>query len=149
MYVFDIDGTLADATHRLHHIQKEPKDWDAFNDSIRISKDLPIFPIIRIANALFTGKEHVILLTGRRESTRKDTILWLNAYYIQYHALLMRPDGDQRCDYLVKLELLREYLAQRPVEERMVHTMFEYRNSAVQHFRQEGFHVCQVAEGDF
>jgi hypothetical protein len=26
----DIDGTLADCTHRLHHIQKQPKDWDAF-----------------------------------------------------------------------------------------------------------------------
>lgn len=29
-YIFDIDGTIADLSHRLPHIQKEPKDWDAF-----------------------------------------------------------------------------------------------------------------------
>ena len=29
-FIFDIDGTLADASHRLHHIQNGNKDWDAF-----------------------------------------------------------------------------------------------------------------------
>ena len=29
-YIFDLDGTLADCAHRLHHIQKEQKDWKAF-----------------------------------------------------------------------------------------------------------------------
>lgn len=28
--IFDIDGTLANLDHRLRHILKEPKDWDAF-----------------------------------------------------------------------------------------------------------------------
>ncbi len=28
--VFDIDGVLADATHRQHHVAGRPKDWDAF-----------------------------------------------------------------------------------------------------------------------
>lgn len=28
--VFDLDGTLADCEHRIHHITKEPKDWRAF-----------------------------------------------------------------------------------------------------------------------
>jgi len=34
-YVFDIDGTIADGDHRLHHIVREagdarPKNWRAF-----------------------------------------------------------------------------------------------------------------------
>ena len=28
--VFDIDGVLADATHREHHLSSRTKDWDAF-----------------------------------------------------------------------------------------------------------------------
>ena len=28
--VFDIDGVLADPTHRQHHVAARPKDWDAF-----------------------------------------------------------------------------------------------------------------------
>jgi hypothetical protein len=30
IYIFDIDGTLADISHRLHFIQQESKDWKAF-----------------------------------------------------------------------------------------------------------------------
>ena len=26
----DIDGVLADVGHRLRHLEKSPKDWDAF-----------------------------------------------------------------------------------------------------------------------
>ena len=28
--VLDIDGVLADVSHRLGHVQRRPKDWDAF-----------------------------------------------------------------------------------------------------------------------
>lgn len=28
--IFDIDGTLADCSHRLHWIQSKPKNWNAF-----------------------------------------------------------------------------------------------------------------------
>lgn len=27
IYIFDLDGTLADGAHRLHYIQQEPKRW--------------------------------------------------------------------------------------------------------------------------
>ena len=38
--VFDIDGTLADCSQRLHHIQKSPPDWDSF--FAETEKDEPI-----------------------------------------------------------------------------------------------------------
>ena len=28
--IFDLDGTLADATRCLHHIKAKPPNWDAF-----------------------------------------------------------------------------------------------------------------------
>ena len=33
LYIFDIDGTLADNTHRLHFIQGEVKDWEGFHNA--------------------------------------------------------------------------------------------------------------------
>ena len=32
LFIFDIDGTLLDISHRLKHIKKTPKDWKAFRD---------------------------------------------------------------------------------------------------------------------
>ena len=29
-FLIDIDGTVANGDHRLHHIQKEPKAWDDY-----------------------------------------------------------------------------------------------------------------------
>lgn len=49
-YLFDIDGTLSDLTHRLHHIQKEPKDWNAFFDGC--GDDAPIKHIVNLAISL-------------------------------------------------------------------------------------------------
>ena len=28
--IIDLDGVVADARHRLHHLETRPKDWDAF-----------------------------------------------------------------------------------------------------------------------
>jgi len=30
VYVFDLDGTLANIDHRLHFIKTKPKNWPAF-----------------------------------------------------------------------------------------------------------------------
>ena len=35
--IFDIDGVLADATHREHHVTKKPKDWDAFFGEVGVT----------------------------------------------------------------------------------------------------------------
>ena len=38
--ICDIDGTLADLHHRLHHIKNGNKNWDAFFAEVK--DDLPI-----------------------------------------------------------------------------------------------------------
>ncbi len=32
--IFDIDGTLSDPTHRLHHVKGGAKNWPAFFDEM-------------------------------------------------------------------------------------------------------------------
>ncbi len=82
VYVFDIDGTLADITHRLHFIQDEKKDWDSFFAAC--IDDAPIGHMLDLA--WYIGKDHyVIYVSGRSDAVRDLTRQWLEAN--------MAPDG--------------------------------------------------------
>lgn len=145
MYIFDIDGTLADATHRLHHILgKDKKDWEAWDAETHL--DTPIIPIIMILNSLWSCGYEIMLLTGRNERVRDQTEKWLIEHNIRYHHLIMRPHGDHRDDTIVKLEQLYTFLEENDVD---IQTIFEDRRRLVVAFREAGYHVCQVDEGDF
>ena len=68
--VFDIDGVLADATHRQHYLQSRPKDWQGFFRAV--GDDGPIARGIDLVRE--AGREGpVVLLSGRPESTRAAT----------------------------------------------------------------------------
>ena len=148
MYIFDIDGTLANCEHRLHHIIGDNKDWDAFDAEGQ--KDTPIYPIVHICKHLFNLGWFVLLLTGRNERVRECTETWLQRYDIGYTEMLMRPLKDRREDTVVKKELLDKFLTERRQHCKVeVQTIFEDRQRLVDMFRADGYHVCQVAKGDF
>lgn len=147
--VFDIDGTLADPSHRLHLIQfakndngEYPKqDWDAFNAGT--ADDTPIEPIIAVALAM-QDKGHVIeFWTGRSEKTRDVTEKWLADQGLIGHALRMRhPINEERtADFILKAKWLDE--VGKP------DLIFEDRQSVVDMWRSHGILVAQVAEGNF
>ncbi len=48
--IFDIDGTLADISERVHHIKKKPKNWTAFNAGM--AQDKSIHSMVRLCNLL-------------------------------------------------------------------------------------------------
>jgi phosphoglycolate phosphatase-like HAD superfamily hydrolase len=145
MYIFDIDGTLADPSQRLHHIIGHPKDWDSYDALAHTDK--PIDPMITLAQVLFHNGFEIMLLTGRSERVRKATEDWLMEHGVDYDFLIMRPEGDRREDTVVKMENLHEFLEENP--EYKIETIFEDRKRLAEAFRQEGYHVCHVAEGDF
>ena len=145
MFIFDIDGTIADATHRLHHIIGDNKDWEAYDKLCH--EDIPIKSIITIANCLYYNDFDIMLLTGRNERTRKDTEAWLQHNHVRYDFLIMRGFDDRREDTIVKLENLAKFREDCP--EFKIQTIFEDRKRLTEAFRAEGYHVCQVAEGDF
>lgn len=141
VYVFDIDGTLADCSHRLHHIQKDPKDWAAFFAAC--ADDKPIKHIIDLAIALDQHRD-VVFVSGRSDECRLSTEAWLAEHVFNYR-LYMRKAGDHRDDDVVKLELLAELRADgfEPI------MAFEDRARVVKAFRDAGVPVAQVAPGDF
>lgn len=101
--VVDIDGVIADASHREHHLRGARKDWDAFFGEVSGDAVLPR----GVERVRELSREHeVVLLTGRPESCRVDTVAWLDRHGVPYSRLLMRPVGDHRPAQLFKRELV-------------------------------------------
>ena len=149
-YLMDIDGTLADATHRLHHIKGEVKDWDTFFD--KCVDDPPIEHMVTLCRIL--ARYHtVVFVSGRSSRVWKQTLEWLRRHgcitddqpYNDRLTLYMRQEGDHRPDDVVKGELL----------ERIMHDgykplmAFDDRQRVVDMWRRLGIPCAQVAEGDF
>jgi len=155
IYVFDMDGTICDSTHRHHYLQsvdadgnivprRGGKDWDSF---FTAQKDDVLYPpIAGIMEALLSNLKIVIVLTARPESQRSESVRWLKEWSVPYHALFMRPEGNRTDDNDLKPKQLHTYLGTHVSR---VATIFEDRRRIVHALRHHGFHVCHVAEGDF
>ena len=72
--IIDIDGVLADVRHRLRHVERRPKDWDAFFAAA--PQDTPLTDGLQRAVDL-ADRGDVVYLTGRPERCRHDTETWL------------------------------------------------------------------------
>jgi phosphoglycolate phosphatase-like HAD superfamily hydrolase len=142
-YIFDIDGTLANGEHRRHHIEKTPKDWDAYFALCHL--DEPIPHIFELARDLDEAGVAIVYVTGRRDDTRQATEQWLWDHYAPVGDLFMRKAGDFRADDVIKIELLAEVRAQgyEPI------MVFDDRTRVVNAFRAAGLPCAQVAPGDF
>lgn len=66
--VIDIDGTIADCAHRLHHIQKHPKDWKTF--FAESANDKPFTAVVEIVNR-FLRTHDIVFCTWRDEQRSK------------------------------------------------------------------------------
>ena len=147
--VVDLDGTVADCTHRLHFINGETKDWKGFYEACKDDKS--IMPMIDMVRALNERYYYVIFLTGRSELARNVTQEWLQANNLwNYDDLIMRPLEDYRHDSVVKLEMLNNYIRTNLNDDKeAIGFILEDRATVVKSFRDAGFKVLQVAEGDF
>ncbi|WP_434443512.1 hypothetical protein [Lentzea sp. E54] len=108
----DIDGTVADARHRLHLLDSDsPTKWADFFDA---AGDDPVLPDgAQLARKL--AVEHdIVWLTGRPVRLAELTRSWLVEQGLPVGELLMQPHGDKRPARLVKLERVLE-LQQRRV----------------------------------
>lgn len=100
--IIDLDGTLTDCRHRLHHL--ETKDWNAFFAGM--FDDPPNPAVLALALTLDDAHHNIIYCSGRPEKYRVVTKKWLIKYQLPCDALYMRKDGDFRSDDIVKFELL-------------------------------------------
>ena len=73
-FLIDIDGTVANGDHRLHHILKEPKAWD--NYFLECGNDTPISHMHAVVTGLsehfkIVGEAMNALLAFTREHVNK------------------------------------------------------------------------------
>lgn len=136
LVVFDIDGVLADVAHRLHHLERRPKDWAAF---FAAAGDDPVLRNgVDLAHELAESRP-VLYLTGRPEWLRRTTEDWLARHELPAGGLLMRRHGDRRPARVAKLELLREVASRQPV-----HVVVDDDPAVVAGLRDAGFPVLHA-----
>lgn len=140
--IFDLDGTLADVSHREHFVQRPvgEKDWESFHAAS--VNDIPKYGILRTYQALQATGHYLEIWTGRDEKHRAATIKWLAEHGIHKPKLKMRPDGDHTPDDEMKSAWLDEL--NLPVQ-----LIFEDRARVVAMWRKRGILCAQVAPGNF
>jgi hypothetical protein len=110
--VVDLDGVMADVSHRLHHLAGRRKDWAGFFAAAGADPVLPE----GLAVARRLAEEHsLVYLSGRPERLRAVTQAWLRRAEAPDGELLLRPDGDRRPARVLKVEVLRRLARRRPV----------------------------------
>jgi FMN phosphatase YigB (HAD superfamily) len=145
--IFDLDGTLADLTHRLPLIQaKQHEDSEKL-----VLNDKPIIPMFAVMTSMQRRGYNVHILTGRSERCKSDTLLWLqrNAGDLQStweSRLTMRPAASRQKDTDFKRAW---YNALSDNSRRNIFLVFEDRARVVQMWRALGVQCCQVAEGNY
>jgi len=147
--ICDLDGTLADLTHRLHHIKGDKKDWDAFH--AECVNDKPHDDVIEIVDTFRLGScgcaypsKDLYILSGRNEAVRDETVRWLEEHVSGVEdwdiQLRMRKANDRRPDTEVKRDMVRE-LGLTPDNTLCV---FDDRQCVVDMWREMGFRCLQV-----
>lgn len=146
--IFDIDGTLADNSHRLHLVDHTnytatpPQNWDEFKRLA--SDDPPVADIVELARTLHTAGFAIVCCTGRSQDQYTQTQEWLKKWGIPCDALYMRTNGDYREDVVVKRELLAQIRKKfKPW------IVVDDRQSVVDMWRAEGLTCLQCAPGHF
>jgi FMN phosphatase YigB (HAD superfamily) len=141
-WIFDIDGTLANTDHRIHHIKPangQKKNWGKF--FAEAEKDEP-FRHVRYLHGAITcfgllEKDYIFVITARPENLRKETDKWLQEHSVSYNKLFMRPVNERKPDYEVKRDIYREHI--KPKYD--VVAAFEDRLQVAKMWREEGVPV--------
>jgi len=144
--VVDLDGTLFNVGHRLHHIQKSPKDWNAF--SAGTVDDTTNHWCEQLIWAMRLQNYEIIYLTGRKSSdmqvTRESLYKHLGSVGLK-DPLHMRNPRDFRNDSIYKVEILQTLIV--PVYD--VLFVLDDRPSVVRSLRSAGFTVLAVNDKEF
>lgn len=141
LVIFDIDGTLADISERVHHVRRKPKNWNAFNAGM--AQDKAIRSMVWLCNILYAAGVRIVLCSGRNEKNRPETVEWLDRHGVNYHELLLRKDEDFRSDAVVKREVLQG------MDRSKILFVVEDRSRVVEMWRSEGLVCLQCAPGEF
>ncbi len=130
--ICDLDGTLA-------LLNRNPFDASTCDQD---ELNVPVANIVKT----FKEKGHaIILVSGRMDEYKPQTLLFLEKHQIPYDELLMRKAKDMRKDSIIKREIYQQHIQGKWY----IEFILDDRNQVVDMWRSEGLVCCQVAPGDF
>lgn len=131
----DIDGTIA--------INDGHRSYYDYSDAVK--GDKPNTPVIEAVKMAHAAGVKIIIMSGREDRCKEASIEWMTDNGIPFDEVHFRATGDQRPDWIVKDEMVREHIQDS------YHVVFCYddRDQVVSHHRKMGYKVFQVAPGDF
>lgn len=176
LYIFDLDGTLCDNSHRRHLIDHSNEtgtsmvNWDAF--SLSCINDVPIEAVVKTLELLSNSvlQTDILFFSGRGDIARDQTLDWLVkhcvyvipgglAYFAENSPtqarlykdwfdsrLTMRRNGDYTPDEVLKASWYDDLL---DVDKARLVAIFDDRDSVVKMWRAKGIACFQVAPGNF
>ena len=136
--VFDLDGTLADCRHRVHHVRGGKHDWGKF--FAECVNDIPIWRTIETLNSMVRAWHKVEIWSARSDSVKAETLAWLRRNGIDPALLVhMRTAGDMTPD----VDLKRSWLHAIHPDERP-DIVYDDRQRVVDMWRDEDITCYQV-----
>lgn len=131
-YIFDIDGTLSDPSHRVH-LYKKGK-IDQFNEECHLD---PAFEdVCKLCRELGNRNFKIIFLTARPEFIREKTEKWINEnvnFLINKYELIMRENDNHENSIDFKFKKIPEL-----IEKYDIIGVFEDRENIVRMWRWQG-----------
>lgn len=138
--ICDIDGTIADIRHRVHHVQGEKKDWQKFFATM--DQDTVREGIHMMLKEYYKNGNKIIFVSARPEDYREVTEKWLRENVeVPYELLIMRRKKDSREDSLIKTEIYHKYLSGLKIE-----TVIDDRPRVIRAWEALGLPVTNVGD---
>ncbi|QQG32115.1 polynucleotide 5'-kinase and 3'-phosphatase [Citrobacter phage CkP1] len=138
--IFDLDGTLADNSHRSPY------------DLTLCGKDSPKEMVIMLLKMLREKGYKILTVSGRESGTKEDETIyrritqkWVLDHVGETHGHYQRKQGDSRKDDIVKEEIFWKHIAGNY----NVKLAVDDRAQVVEMWRRIGVECWQVAHGDF
>lgn len=104
--LFDLDGTIADITHRLKYVQTPIPDWERFFKEC--VNDVPNEWAWALALAMAGMGKKIVVVSARSQVVLSETQEWFAKHWkdIPHELNLIRPDKDYTPDDKLKLAWL-------------------------------------------
>lgn len=154
LVLVDVDGTVADSSHRAKAFLNIPSgdgmknEWDKFFAASK--DDNPIEPVAEWVRKIYASGEYtVVICSGRSDDYSDVTTTWFDKHYVPFDHILMRRAGDKREDFIVKNELLNM------LPKNQIAFIIDDRQQVIDMWRRVRdaedltYSVYQVAEGNF
>lgn len=140
--ICDLDGTLCNIDHRLHHVKGDKKNWKDF--FAEMDKDKVNDWCAETLHSMGDFYQ-IVLCSGRPEDYKDKTVKWLEENGVEWNSLLMRQRNDFRQDDIVK-EIILEFEIKPRWDILMA---IDDRQQVVEMWRKHGITCLQCAKGDF